>query len=68
MKLFEQKIDGIITSEYQFKSLIKGNTSTCTRMTINRENLLNELNIFKEESDKNEQDLVSVFFPCVFLI
>ncbi|CAF3499226.1 unnamed protein product [Rotaria sp. Silwood1] len=57
MRLFEHKIDGIVTSEYQFKSLIIGNSLTRTQMTVNRENLLNELDIFKEEYDKNEQDL-----------
>ncbi|CAF4022794.1 unnamed protein product [Rotaria sordida] len=57
MGLFELKIDSIVTSEYQLKSFIKGNTLACTRMTINRENLLNELDIFKEEYDKNEQNL-----------
>ncbi|CAF1501293.1 unnamed protein product, partial [Rotaria sp. Silwood1] len=57
MRLFEHKIDGNVTSEYQFKSLVKSNSLTRTQMTVNRENLLNELDIFKEECDKNEQDL-----------
>ncbi|CAF1229144.1 unnamed protein product [Adineta steineri] len=43
-------------SEYQFKVLLKGDTLMCTQQKSNRERLLNELAIFKEECDRNEQN------------
>ena len=65
MRLFEHKIDGLVTSEYEFKTLVKGDTLIRTEMTVNCENLLNELDIFNSECDKNQQDLVSIF-SCLF--
>jgi hypothetical protein len=60
IRLFENRKNR--TSEYQFRLLFEGNTLMNTQMTVNREMLLNELVIFKEKCDKNEQDLVSHFY------
>ena len=62
MRLFEHKIsDGVVTSEYDLKILVKGNILMPTGAAVDHKNLLNELDIFKEECDKKEKDLVSVF-------
>jgi len=66
IRLFEYKIDELIISEYQFKSLLKGDILTRTQQTINREILLNELCMFKKQCYENELDLVSVFFMFCF--
>jgi hypothetical protein len=47
-------------SEYQFKVLLKGDT-TCIQGKSSRETVLNELVNFKEEFDDNEQILVSFY-------
>ena len=62
MRLFVENKNGIFTSEYQFKSLLKGDVLTRTQDKSNREAVLNELAIFKEECDDNEQALVTYFF------
>jgi hypothetical protein len=59
MQLFQEENDKFLTTEYQFKSLLKGDTLTRTQNKVTREMLLNELVIFKEECDENEQALVS---------
>lgn len=67
IRLFEYKIDELVTSEYQFKSLLKGDILTRTQQTINREILLNELCMFKKQCYENELDLVSIF-SCFILL
>ncbi|CAF3501203.1 unnamed protein product [Rotaria sp. Silwood1] len=57
MRLFEYERDELTASEYQFETFVKGNTLVRTKMTVNCDNLCNELNIFKEKCDKNEQNL-----------
>ena len=59
MRLFEDKIDGLTTSEYQFKLLFEDKSLINIQQTINRERLINELSIFKKQCEKNEQGLVS---------
>ncbi|CAF4754174.1 unnamed protein product [Rotaria sp. Silwood2] len=61
MRLFEDKTNELIISEYQFKSLIEGNMLIRTQKTINRKMLLNKLCIFKKQCDENEQDLAFDF-------
>jgi hypothetical protein len=68
---YEEK-DGSVLSDYQFKSLLKGETFTRTPnkvKCVKYEMLLNELVNFKEECDENEQALVSfLLFICgIFL-
>ncbi len=61
-RLFYEEKDGSVLSDYQFKSLLKGDTLTRTPnkvKCVKREILLNELVNFKEECDENEQALVS---------
>ena len=41
-------------SKYQFRSLLKGNTLIRTQVESSLERLLNELAIFKEQCDDNE--------------
>ncbi|UJR34718.1 hypothetical protein I4U23_027495 [Adineta vaga] len=53
--------NGIITSEYQFKGLTKGNTLIRTGLKIDHGNLLYELNRFKEECYNNEKHLTFNF-------
>jgi hypothetical protein len=53
MRLFEDKIDGLTTSEYQFKLLFEDNS------LINIQQTINQLSIFKKQCEKNEQGLVS---------
>ncbi|CAF1089429.1 unnamed protein product [Adineta steineri] len=45
-----------LKSEYQFKVLLKGDTLMCIQQKSNRERVLNEMAIFKEECDRNEQN------------
>jgi hypothetical protein len=66
MRLFEYRTDKGIRSEYQFQSLVKGNTLTSTQIPITRDILLDELDIFKEKCDKNERDLVRIFSMFIF--
>ncbi len=64
-RLFYEEKDGSVLSDYQFKSLLKGDTLTRTQNNVTREILLNELVNFKEECDENEQALVSfLLFIC----
>ncbi len=61
---YEEK-DGSLLSDYQFKSLLKGDTLARTQNNVTREMLLNELVNFKEECDENQQALVSfLLFIC----
>ncbi|CAF1035716.1 unnamed protein product [Rotaria sp. Silwood1] len=60
MRLFEEKKNDSVKVEYQVKSLLVGDTLTRTQVKSNRETVLNELAIFKEECDENEQALVSI--------
>jgi hypothetical protein len=62
MRLFVEEKNGSLISEYQFKSLLKGDILTRTEGKSRRETVLNELAIFKEECDDNEQALVSFYF------
>jgi len=58
---YEEK-DGSVLSDYQFKSLLKGDTLTRTQnkvIFVKWEILLNELVNFREECLENEQALVS---------
>ncbi|CAF3641506.1 unnamed protein product [Rotaria sp. Silwood1] len=57
MRLFEEKKNDSVKVEYQVKSLLVGDTLTRTQVKSNRETVLNELAIFKEECDENEQAL-----------
>jgi hypothetical protein len=47
-------------SEYDFTSLLKGDTLTDTQEKSTCETLLRELIIFKEKCDDNEQTLVNL--------
>jgi hypothetical protein len=48
------------TSEYEFKSLLNGDTLLRTQEKSTRKTLLRELIIFKEKCDDNEQALVNL--------
>ncbi|CAF3673327.1 unnamed protein product [Rotaria sordida] len=52
--------DWSLTSEYEVKILLNGDTLTCTQEKLTRETLLGELINLKEEFDENEQILVSL--------
>ena len=58
-RLFEYRIKEEIASEYRFETLMKGNILARTQAITNRDILINELAVFKERCDENEQDLVS---------
>jgi len=61
---YEEK-NGPVSFDYQFISLLKGDTLTRTQNNVTREMLLNELVNFKEEYDENQQALVSfLLFIC----
>ncbi|CAF1061974.1 unnamed protein product [Rotaria sordida] len=49
--------DWSLTSEYEVKILLNGDTLTCTQEKLTRETLLGELINLKEEFDENEQIL-----------
>ncbi|CAF1450233.1 unnamed protein product [Rotaria sordida] len=51
------KKDSSSTSEYEFTVLFKNETLTSTEETFSLKSILNELSIFKEECDDNEQAL-----------
>jgi len=51
-----------LKSRYQFRLLLENNKLIRTQEKVNLERLLNELIIFKEQSDENEQNLVKFFF------
>jgi len=58
-----------ITSDYEFKLLLTGDTLTRTSEKLTPETLLSELIIFKKKCDDNEQALVSLFVILhIFLI
>ena len=59
MRLYVENREGSLTSEYQFKVLLKGDILIRTREKYSRESVLNELSIFKQECNENEQALVS---------
>jgi hypothetical protein len=67
MRLFEEENNGMVTSEYQFKSLFKGDIVTRTQAKLSRETVFTELSFFKNECDANERDLVSPYssFACL---
>ncbi|CAF4393858.1 unnamed protein product, partial [Rotaria sordida] len=54
MRLFEEKKNDSLISEYQFKILLKGDTLIRTQEKSTRDNVLDELAVFKEECDENE--------------
>jgi len=58
-RLFQEDNDGVLTSEYQFKLLLKDHKLTRNQENVTNKILLNELVIFKEEFNENEQALVS---------
>ena len=60
MRLFEEENDGLVRSAYQCKLLLKDDALTRTRKKSSRETILNELKIFKEECNTNEQALVNL--------
>ncbi len=64
-RLFYEEKDGPVSSDYQLKSLLKGDRLTRTQNNVTCEMLLNELVNFKEECDENLQALVS-FLLFVF--
>jgi hypothetical protein len=53
--------------EYEIKPLVKCKTLIRTEIPVDYRNLYNELNIFKEEYDQDEKDLVSVLYHIYFL-
>ena len=59
MRLYVENREDSLTSEYQFKVLLKGDILIRTREKSSRESVLNELSIFKQECNENEQALVS---------
>jgi hypothetical protein len=63
-QMFKYEIDGLVKTEYQFKSLLQCDIVTRTQKKNNREILLNELRFFKKEYDENEKFLVSGDFLC----
>ena len=68
MRLFEEEKNGLLTSEYEFKTLLKGDTLTRTQSKSNRETVLKELTFFKQECYDNEQALVSLNYNIYFLL
>ncbi len=69
MRRFEGEKGSSLTSDYEFKSLLTGDTLTRTSEKSTRERLLRELIIFKKKCDDNEQALVSLFVILhIFLI
>ncbi len=60
-RLFEDRND----SKYQFKFLLKSEVITRTHEIVNRDSLLNELRIFKNECDANEEVIVSFSNPSI---
>ncbi|CAF4273236.1 unnamed protein product, partial [Rotaria sp. Silwood2] len=67
MRLFVEKKNDSLTSEYQIKLLLKGDTLMRTQEKSNRENVLNELPIFKEKCDENERILSFEFITKIGL-
>ncbi|CAF1316831.1 unnamed protein product [Rotaria sordida] len=61
MRLFEEKKNDSLISEYQFKILLKGDTLIRTQEKSTRDNVLDELAVFKEECDENERTLHSQY-------
>ncbi|UJR19851.1 hypothetical protein I4U23_022984 [Adineta vaga] len=61
MRLFERNANEIVTSEYQFQKLVQDNTLLRTQMTVNDENLLTELTVFKENCYENEKNPIFSF-------
>ncbi|UJR19866.1 hypothetical protein I4U23_022999 [Adineta vaga] len=53
---------GVLNDDYQFKVLVQGDESIRTHQRITRESLQDELVIFKEECDVNEQALVGFLY------
>jgi hypothetical protein len=64
-RLFQEDNDGLLTSEYQFKLLLKGDTLIRNQNKVTSQMLLNELVNFKEECNENEQALVSYGYLSV---
>lgn len=62
MRLFERKTNGSITSQYQFRNLVQDDDMRYDRLTINQENLLPQLKVFKEKCHENERNPVSISF------
>ncbi|CAF4421473.1 unnamed protein product, partial [Rotaria sp. Silwood2] len=54
---FEYERDGLTISEYQFETFVKSNTLSRSEINANHKILSNELVIFKEKCDENEQNL-----------
>ncbi|CAF3060226.1 unnamed protein product [Rotaria sp. Silwood2] len=67
MRLFVEKNNDSLISEYQIKLLLKGDTLIRTQEKSNRENILNELAIFKEKCDENERILSFEFITKIGL-
>ena len=61
VRSFQLNKNGIITPEYQFQALFKGDVSMRTQLTVNGDNLLAELKNFKEKYHENEENPVSIF-------
>jgi hypothetical protein len=53
--------DWSFKARYRFTLLLENNMLICTQIELTRERLLNELISFKEQSDRNEQNLVKFF-------
>jgi hypothetical protein len=66
MRVFERGTNGIVTSDYQCRTLVQGNTLMRTQVTVNNKNLLTELKVFKENCHENENNPVSIFFLLTF--
>ncbi|CAF4409859.1 unnamed protein product [Rotaria sp. Silwood2] len=63
----KKKNNDSLISEYQIKLLLKGDTLIRTQEKSNRENILNELAIFKEKCDENERILSFEFITKIGL-
>ncbi|CAF3811326.1 unnamed protein product, partial [Rotaria sp. Silwood1] len=54
---YEYETNELTVSKYQYETLVKANVSARTKMIVNHDILFNELTIFKEKFDENEQNL-----------
>jgi len=53
-------------SKYEYKELLKGNSLIHTPRKLNLETLFDQLVVFKEEFDENEQYLVSICYIILY--
>lgn len=62
MPLFGQQTDAGIVIEYQFQTILRGDTLTQNTTETNLKNFINELKAFKAASDQNVKNLVGIVF------